>query len=274
MRHTIALDPQAGTGLFIPALWGTASILDAGERHERLREAMGLGPSGVTAPLWANLAVPLLTPRSARLAPANDQVAGHPFLWLSERLLTRYELVADDGTTSQEGLDTWVCRLLLEALAAGWYDRQSGLWIDVLADAGATPARVRDWIAGAADPVLDGLEAPTGADADWAIGAAQELVPALRAASDALGAVELTAALGTDDPDVVQAAATAAQCLQVVDGHSQAPALWAQLAADPTRGDLLRQGRDHLARLADDGQDALAWLADVLTSTDGLEGAA
>lgn len=259
--------------MFLPPLWaGPASVLDAGERYRRLREATGLAPGAVVAPLWANIALPVLDHEHARLAPINDAFAGHPFLWLPERLLARYELVDDDGTTTDEGLDTWMCRVLLEALAAGWYDRPSGRWVDVLADAGADAGRVRDWVAGASDPVLDELEAPLGSDDAWAIAVAQEMVPALREASDALGAVEIATALEDADPEIVRACATSAQCLEVVDGEPRCPALWAELAAAPGRDDLLAEGLNHLARLRDGGQDAIAFLADVLVSPDGLEG--
>ncbi len=273
MRHEISLDPAPGSGLFLPPLWaGPASVLDAGERYGRLREATGLAPGAVVAPLWANIALPVLDHEHARLAPVNDAFAGHPFLWLPERLLARYELVDDDGTTTDEGLDTWMCRVLLEALAAGWYDRPSGRWVDILADAGADAGRVRDWVAGASDPVLDELEAPLGSDDAWAIAVAQEMVPALREASDALGAVEIATALEDADPEIVRACATSAQCLEVVDGEPRCPALWAELAATPGRDDLLAEGLNHLARLRDGGQDAIAFLADVLVSPDGLEG--
>lgn len=273
MRHEISLDPAPGSGLFLPPLWtGPASVLDAGERYGRLREATGLAPGAVVAPLWANIALPILDHEHARLAPVNDAFAGHPFLWLPERLLARYELVNDDGTTTGEGLDTWMCRVLLEALAAGWYDRPSGRWVDILADAGADAGRVRDWVAGASDPVLDELEAPLGSDDAWAIAVAQEMVPALREASDALGAVEIATALEDADPEIVRACATSAQCLEVVDGEPRCPALWAELAAAPGRDDLLAEGINHLTRLRDGGQDAIAFLADVLVSPDGLEG--
>lgn len=273
MRHEISHDPAPGSGLFLPPLWaGPASVLDAGERYGRLREATGLAPGAVVAPLWANIALPVLDHEHARLAPVNDAFAGHPFLWLPERLLARYELVDDDGTTTGEGLDTWMCRVLLEALAAGWYDRPSGRWVDILADAGADAGRVRDWVAGASDPVLDELEAPLGSDDAWAIAVAQEMVPALREASDALGAVEIATALEDADPEIVRACATSAQCLEVVDGEPRCPALWAELAATPGRDDLLAEGLNHLARLRDGGQDAIAFLADVLVSPDGLEG--
>ena len=273
MRHEISLDPAPGSGLFLPPLWaGPASVLDAGERYGRLREATGLAPGAVVAPLWANIALPVLDHEHARLAPINDAFAGHPFLWLPERLLARYELVDDDGTTTDEGLDTWMCRVLLEALAAGWYDRPSGRWVDVLADAGADAGRVRDWVAGASDPVLDELEAPLGSDDAWAIAVAQEMVPALREASDALGAVEIATALKDAGLEIVQACATSAQCLEVVDGEPRCPALWAELAAAPDRDDLLAEGLNHLTHLRDGGQDAIAFLADVLVSPDGLEG--
>lgn len=273
MRHEISLDPAPGSGLFLPPLWtGPASVLDAGERYGRLREATGLAPGAVVAPLWANIALPILDHEHARLAPVNDAFAGHPFLWLPERLLARYELVNDDGTTTGEGLDTWMCRVLLEALAAGWYDRPSGRWVDILADAGADAGRVRDWVVGASDPVLDELEAPLGSDDAWAIAVAQEMVPALREASDALGAVEIATALEDADPEIVRACATSAQCLEVVDGEPRCPALWAELAAAPGRDDLLAEGINHLTRLRDGGQDAIAFLADVLVSPDGLEG--
>ena len=73
-------------------------------------------------------------------------------------------------------------------------------------------------------------------------------------------------------PEIVRACATSAQCLEVVDGEPRCPALWAELAAAPDRDDLLAEGLNHLTHLRDGGQDAIAFLADVLVSPDGLEG--
>ena len=135
--YALSLDPAAQTGLFMPGLWaavagGQSSILDVVDRHSRFVAATGLPPGAVVCPLWASCAVPLLGPERARLIPADDSIIGHPLLWMPPRLLTRYELVDGDGSTREEGQDTWVCRVLLEAIAAGWYQRSTGTWIDVL----------------------------------------------------------------------------------------------------------------------------------------------
>jgi len=279
MEHTLSLDPPAGTGLFVPGLWAAAggvrsSLLDAGDRHRRMVEATGLPVGAVTCPLWASCAVPLVDPVRARLSPVDDSLMGHPLFWMPSRLLSRYELVDTDGGTQEEGQDTWVARVLLEAIAAGWYERATGLWIDVLAGVDRDPGHVRSWADGQVeDPLLDGLEAPVSSDTQWAIEAAQDLVGDLRAAADSLAAAEIAAALRSEDgPKIVGACAVAAKVLGVIDGvPAHQDGLWEQLVAAP--GDQRLTGRvlGRLDEVAEAGRGSLTQLAEVFLGPGGID---
>lgn len=275
--YALSLDPAAQTGLFMPGLWaavagGQSSILDVVDRHSRFVAATGLPPGAVVCPLWASCAVPLLGPERARLIPADDSIIGHPLLWMPPRLLTRYELVDGDGSTREEGQDTWVCRVLLEAIAAGWYQRSTGTWIDVLDSADKDPDRVRSWLAGEIeDPQLEALEAPVSDDDQWAIEAAQELIGHLRAASDHLAAIEVAGALRDGDPEAVRAGALAAGVIGVVDGHGRPDALWERLAAAPDDADLTTTALARLEELREAGEESLDVLAEVFLSLGGID---
>lgn len=277
MEHTLSLDPPQGTGLFMPGLWAAAggeenSILTTGERHRRLVEATSLPVRAVACPLWASCAVPLVDPEHARVIPVDDSLIGHPLFWMPQRLLARFELVLPDGTTQMEGQDVWVARVLLEAIAAGWYERSTGRWIDVLDGSDMEPDHVRSWMTGAVeDPRLEALEAPVSPDAQWAIEAAQGLVGHLRAASDALAAAEVQAVLREGDPDSVRSGALAAGVIGVIDGHGRPSGVWEQLVAAPDDTGLVAQALSYLDGLREAGDESLEELAEVFLGPGGID---
>lgn len=110
------------------------------------------------------VAIPIPTPpsdgfgRRTHWAGARAELLWHPLMWLPADLTQRVEI---DGQS--ENLDTFMVRVALELTDSGLYDVDSGRWVDVLAligldvDAPDDLDRVRRWMAGAADPLLDGL---------------------------------------------------------------------------------------------------------------------
>lgn len=277
MDHTLSLDPSPRVGLFMPDLWAAVggedlTVSDATQCHQRLMAATGLPARAVACPLWASCAVPLLSLEQARVMPVDDQILGHPFLWMPNRLLTRFELVPSDGSTQVEGRDVWVARVLLEAIAAGWYERVTGRWIDVLADVDRDSSQVRSWLAGEVeDPLLEGLEAPISSDTQWAIEVAQGLIGHLRAASDALAAAKVAAALRDDDPQTVQAGALAAGVIGVVDGRGRPSRVWEQLSTTPSDAGLIAQALTYLDQLREAGEESLDQLAEIFLGPGGID---
>ena len=176
------------------------------------------------------------------------------------------------GSSQVEGRDVWVARVLLEAIAAGWYQRETGRWIDVLADVDRDVDHVRSWMVGAVqDPVLDQLEAPVSPDPQWAIEAAQGLIGHLRAASDALAAAKVAAALRDEDVETVRAGALAAGVIGAVNGRGKPSAVWEQLAVTPSDAGLIAQALAHLDQLREAGSDSLDELAEIFLSPGGID---
>ena len=269
MEHTIGLDPSPGVGL----RWAGRT-----RRSSATPSAISVSwrrlvcPRAVACPLWASCAVPVLSPEHARVVPVDTHIVGHPFLWTPKRLLTRFELVSPDGSSQVEGRDVWVARVLLEAIAAGWYQRETGRWIDVLADVDRDVDHVRSWMVGAVqDPVLDQLEAPVSPDPQWAIEAAQGLIGHLRAASDALAAAKVAAALRDEDVETVRAGALAAGVIGAVNGRGKPSAVWEQLAVTPSDAGLIAQALAHLDQLREAGSDSLDELAEIFFSPGGID---
>ncbi|MDU6150955.1 MAG: hypothetical protein E6640_01850 [Actinomyces urogenitalis] len=266
------LDPQPGFGLLMPGLWGgvlerPTSVADVPERAQRLREASGLPETLVRSHLWASCAVPMLSPAEARLMPADPSVAGHPFFWLPDRLLGRYQIVDDElGVTTTESDDTWAVRLLLEAADSEWIDRETGQWIDVLEREGISRERVSNWVTGTRDPQLDDLAAPLSTDSDWAIEMAQQILPHLRAASDAIGAAEVRAAMVGAGPDAARKCALAGSGLGVVEAAPTRASLWQALYDNPADPQVRIAVGEYLDQLVEDGRFSLEQMADLFLS--------
>lgn len=130
----------------------------------------------------------------------NPACLWHPLMWLPERLAGRYQIEAEDGTTSVEDDDTWAARVCLELSVSGMYDAISGTWVDVLAmydldvDDEATLDRIRRWQTGNADPILDAIDLAPELDVDdrhWALASVTALMPDLLPASWAMLANDL-----------------------------------------------------------------------------------
>lgn len=82
----------------------------------------------------------------------------HPLMWLPDWVTARYEF---DGR--RESDDEMSVRICLQLMECGLYDPASGTWADTLAEAGLdvdSPSdveRVRRWLAGGDDSLLDAL---------------------------------------------------------------------------------------------------------------------
>ena len=129
----------------------------------------------------------------------------HPLMWLPARLAGRYQIEAEDGTTTTEDDDTWAVRVCLELTLSGMYDPESGTWVDVLSMFGLdiddpdVLDRVRWWQTGEPDPILDAIDLATEIDVEddrhWALETAAALMDDLRPASWALLANDLLATI-------------------------------------------------------------------------------
>lgn len=162
----------------------------------------------------------------------------HPLMWLPDWVTARYEV---DGRV--ESADEFSVRVAIQLSECGLYDPVTGTWTDVLAEAGididdpADLERVRQWLAGGEDSLLDNVTdvisevmdmAPVASEAAaehlgvpmedlealvlgydelHAHRLARETLPILREASWALTAEELLDALDDmADGDVVEGA--------------------------------------------------------------------
>lgn len=185
--------------------------LDVPFRFEEFAGITGLADQAIySTPL---LAVPIpryfdIPEGQRRWKGVNPAVLWHPLFWLPPRVADRYELSDDDGDTELEDDDTWAVRVALEMTLSGLYDPADGSWVDILHLAGidittvASQARVRAWLNGAADSVLDAIDLSdyltVNDDPDWAIGSAMQLLPIVRGASASVIAASLHAMVEAD----------------------------------------------------------------------------
>lgn len=140
-----------------------------------------------------------------RWAGARAEAMWHPLMWLPRRVAGRYQVRQPDGSTAPESDDAWAVRVALEMTFSGLYDDATGTWMDVLALHGidiANPAgiiRVQNWLDGADDPVLNGIDLTplldVPEDRAWAVAAATEMLPDLYTTSWALASDSLLEAL-------------------------------------------------------------------------------
>ena len=134
-----------------------------------------------------------------RWAEVRPEAMWHPLMWLPKRVAHRYTLVSEptpeaiaagdtSGTRALESDDAWALRVCLEVSSAGLYDEEHG-WLDVLSGAGldidddADLARVQEWLEGADDPLLDGIDLTPlllREQPDWGVGEAAAWLPTLR----------------------------------------------------------------------------------------------
>lgn len=134
----------------------------------------------------------------------NPEIMWLPLFWLPERIGFRY-VVTDPMVPEGERLETddeWSIRVVMELMAAGLYDPETGSWLDVLSAYGAdiedpeTIIRLGAWLDGGSDPVFDSIDLtglfvkPEG-DEEWALDFAQQISGLAQAAQFASLATRL-----------------------------------------------------------------------------------
>lgn len=195
--------------------------LEAAIRFGAFSEATGIPAEWVLTSFLAAIPLPIYPAHwpdaRKRWSGVKAEMMWHPLMWLPERVANRYPVIDDEGNTVVEDDDTWAVRICLELLASGMYDQDSGTWADVLATIGLSadnPAdigRIEEWLDGADDEELDGLDTSSHFentdDPDWAIHAAMDRLEGLRLVSWALSADALADSLAdfsemAEDPDL------------------------------------------------------------------------
>lgn len=110
------------------------------------------------------------TPRR-RWAGLKPEMLWHPLLWLPKRVALRYMIATSEEEFSSpnpnltvESDDAWAVRVCMETAAAGFYDTDTGEWLDILSAAGLDIedpddyARVEAWLDGADDETLAAID--------------------------------------------------------------------------------------------------------------------
>ena len=198
-----------------------------------------------------------------RWSRVHPSVLWHPLFWLPDRMASRYQLTdEEDGSTETESHRLWSVRIGLELTASGLYDQISGTWLDVLdiygidSDDPDDQERIRRWLAGGPDDILDSVDlAPIiddTEDPDWAIEIAQAdmegiAIIAWAMMSDAMldFVADLEVRHESGDVDLEEALDVSAMITEMVQanthdfpddedpsGHSEAEAqFWADLGA-------------------------------------------
>lgn len=192
-----------------PLLLGRSPII-AGARFGMFVDWSGLGPNDVVSSPLTSIPMPRYRaqyPGGGRLwRSVRPEAMWHPLMWLPRRLAGRMVVEEDEegSPTVIESPGEWSVRVALEMSMSGLYDSATGQWVDVLALSGldiddeATLTRLRDWLRGEPDPVLDGIDLEEHLDVDdggWSFSLAQEIVPDLTEYSYALSSAALIEAV-------------------------------------------------------------------------------
>jgi hypothetical protein len=190
-------DPRRYRSMFTPEpvedrLWSWTPLVTLTQRVDEFCRATGLNPDDVILSRFCVSPVPLYPvswPEGhRRWAGLRPEALWHPLFWLSPELAGRYQDVDDNA----EDDDAWVMRVAVEMDARGLFDADSGSWVDVLAlygldvDDPADVERIRRWLAGVDDPILDNIELPSPnvsdellAVEDWSLLTAQSMMSIL-----------------------------------------------------------------------------------------------
>lgn len=162
----------------------TTGLMDFAERVDEFADASGLDVSDfVSHPV---VTVPL--PRAIRddhenllrWTGLNPVFLACPLFWLPKHVALRYRIRYPDGSVQIETDAEWSLRVALEMNASGLYDEDTGTWVDVLSVYGLdvddvkTQHRIRQWLAGGKDVVLDSINIsqffePQDNNPEWAL---------------------------------------------------------------------------------------------------------
>lgn len=226
-------------------------ILDFG----RFVEETGIPATSMMTSRLCSLPIPLGEIRG--WSNVRPETAWLPLLWLPPHLSKRKQYIingdglaqsvsptARDTTRGQEVYEesdeTWMIRVMLELTASGFYDADSGTWLDVLdiigIDVGTDEGRrrVAAWLAGAPDEDLDlfdtGLELEGNiksvAEPDWALNESIVNHGYLVTCAYCTGARSLSAAISELKDDIASGDASIADAKLLIETTCIAAATW------------------------------------------------
>ena len=207
-----------------------SGLTDVARRFAAFCDSTGINPAQVISSLTVAVPLPVAPPvwdsGRRRWVGTEPTAMWHPFLWLPPRLLGRYELEGPDDTTAIESDEAWAVRVAFECTAAGVYDEESGQWLDVLSTVGLdiddpqVVDRVRAWLDGADDAILDQLD----------------LSEIFDDVEDPHWAVDVVAT-GLEPLLVIARAVTADSLLEILDDKTMPVSAVVQYASDAFDGD-------------------------------------
>lgn len=165
---------------------------DAAVRLFAFREKTGLAAEDVIISPLLNHPLPFypaaFPENHRRWVGVHPSALWHPLLWLPKRLTDRVRIASRDGE-SIESEEMWAVRVALELGRSGVYREDEGTWLDVLAHWGldiddpATVERVRAWLAGTPDDILDHIDLDEilveKLEPNWAVDTAWAVTPRL-----------------------------------------------------------------------------------------------
>lgn len=148
---------EPGDNLLLPG-----NPIEAGFTYAHYQRATGVPHENLVSSTL--VAVPIPVPphggfgESPRWDGVRPEMMWHPLMWLPAHVTARAEF---DGR--RETSDEFAVRVAIQLLESNLYDHVSGTWLDILAVGGldvddpADVERVRLWLAGGGDSLLDSL---------------------------------------------------------------------------------------------------------------------
>lgn len=171
-RRPYLTDP--GDSLLLPG-----SPIEASYTYTQYQHATGVPHEDLVTSTLVAVPIPV-PPRSGfgdtrRWPSTRPEMMWHPLLWLPGWVTGRYEF---DGR--RESDDEFVLRVALQLSESGLYDPGTGTWMDILAASGldtddpSDVERVRRWLSGGEDALLDSMDELVSDLMDMAPVASQE----------------------------------------------------------------------------------------------------
>lgn len=183
------------------------SPLEAAVRVAQTSSALGIPIGSLLSNPLCSIPLPLFPdtfPDGRRRWPEVPPTAMWcPLLWLPRRITRRFDSPREAAGLGVESDDLWAVRVALELSATGVYDEETGTWLDVFALIGLDGEdegdmdRVRRWLDGATDPLLDGFDltefmlAAAGFNSSRSMDVAEASLTALRTSAWAYAAQDL-----------------------------------------------------------------------------------
>ncbi|WP_114906728.1 hypothetical protein [Ornithinimicrobium murale] len=153
---------EPGDSLLLPG-----NPIEAGFTYAHYQRATGVPHEHLASSTMVAVPIPVRPEdgfgETPRWPTARPELMWHPLMWLPHDVASRAEF---DGRT--ETLDEFALRVAIQVTESSLYDPASGTWLDVLAVGGldvddpADVERVRLWLSGGPDALLDGLSETVG----------------------------------------------------------------------------------------------------------------